>query len=94
MIKCPDDAFDDIIDIGEVAFHLALIEDIDRFALQNGLGKDEEGHVRPPPWTIHGKKAQAGARQPIQMGIAMSHELISLLAGGIERDGMIHIVMD
>ncbi len=56
----PDDqgnAFSNIINISKISFHLAIIEDIDRFSGQNSLGKEEIGHVRSPPWPINSKKA-------------------------------------
>src|SRR5439155_16132872 len=36
-----DHAGDDVVDIGEVALHLALVEEGDRPALEDGFGEDE-----------------------------------------------------
>src|SRR3546814_1651054 len=55
----PDDAFDDVVDIREVAFHLTVVEDRDRPALEDRLGENEHRHVRPPPGSIDGEEAQA-----------------------------------
>src|SRR6185437_16269062 len=70
VIECPDDPLDDVVHISEIAFHPALVKDFDRFALQDGLGKDEEGHVRASPRPIDGKKSKTCAGELIEMRIA------------------------
>src|SRR5467141_1122067 len=42
----------DVINIGEVAAHLAVVEQPDRFALHNRLGKQKNRHIGPSPWPV------------------------------------------
>jgi hypothetical protein len=68
----------DIVDIGEIPSHLAVIEELDRLAGKNRLGKDEHGHVWPPPRAINREKAKACGRDAIQVTICMRHQLVGL----------------
>ena len=94
MIEGPDHSFDDVIDIGKVSAHLSVVVDLDRFSIQNRLRENEEGHIWPPPGPIDREKPQTRAGNPIEMRITMGHKFIGLLAGRIERDRMIDVVMD
>ena len=59
-IEGGDDAADNVVDIGEVALHVAVIEDADRLVGKNGAGEDIERHIGPPPRPVDGEKAQPG----------------------------------
>ncbi len=76
----------DIVDIGEVAPHVALIENPDRLAGEDRLGEKIGRHVGPPPGPIDGEESQAGRGQTIEMGVAVGDELASPLGRRIERD--------
>ena len=62
-IEYPEDAFDDIIDIGKIAFHITVIENIDRLPGQDSLGEQEKRHVRSPPGSIDREEPQPCGRQ-------------------------------
>src|SRR5215472_15602673 len=66
FVHYPDQAFYNIVDIREVAFHFAEIEDLDGTIGEDGPSEDKQGHVRPSPRSIDGEKAQPGARQRVQ----------------------------
>ena len=66
-IANPDDCGDDVVDVGEVALHLAVVEDIDRPAFEDRAGEQEGGHVGPAPGSVNGEETKAGGRQPIEM---------------------------
>src|SRR5262249_47194881 len=89
----PHHALYDVIDVGEVPQHLAVIEDFDWLSLDDGLDELEQCHVRPPPGAVHRKETQPGKRQAVKMGIHMSHELVALLGGGIQAYRMINVVL-
>lgn len=93
-VEDADDALDDVVDVGEVALHAAVVEDVDGLAGQDGPGEEEEGHVRTAPGTVDGEEAQARARNSIEMGVGMGHEFVGLLAGGVEGDGVVDVVVD
>ena len=50
---------DNIIYIGEVPLHLAVIKDIYGPTFEYRLCKDKKGHIRPSPGAIYSKKPQA-----------------------------------
>ena len=79
------DAVDNVIDIGEVAGHLALAKDGNRPSCHDLTGEAVIGHVRPPPWTIDRKEPQARLRQVIEVGVGGAHQLARPLGGSIER---------
>ena len=85
-------AADDVIDIGEVAEHVAVIVDLDRLAADDLIGEFEVRHVRPPPGSVDSKEAQARGGDAVEMAVGVGHELIGFLRRRVEADGMIHIV--
>ena len=56
MVQCVDGAFGDVIDVGEVADHVAVVEYLDGFALGNGAGKKHGRHVGTSPRPVYGKE--------------------------------------
>ena len=88
------DALDDVVDVREVAAHPAVVEDVDGFSGEDGLGEQEQGHVGAAPGAVDGEEPQAGRRQPVEVGIGVGHQLVGLLGGGVERDGVVHDVVD
>ena len=72
---------------------LAVVEHRDLFAGEDGLGEFEQRHVRPAPGAIDGKEAQTGRRQVVEMAVGMGHQLIGFLAGGVETQRMVNVVM-
>lgn len=88
-----DNAFDNVIDIGEVALAVAVVEDLDGLALQQLVGKAEVGHVGAAGWAVDGEEAEACCGNVIEFGIAMGEELIALFGGGVEGYGIIYAVI-
>jgi len=56
MVQCVDGAFGDVVNVGEVANHIAVVEYLDRFALGNSAGKEHGRHVGTSPRTVYGKE--------------------------------------
>ena len=46
MVQRMDGAFGDVVDVGEVANHVTVVEHLDGFALRDGAGKEHRAHVR------------------------------------------------
>jgi len=88
-----EDALHDVVDVGEVAAHPAVVVDVDGFAGEDGPGEEKEGHVGPAPGAVDGKEPQAGGRQAVEVRIGVRHQFVGLLGGGVERNGMVHVVM-
>src|SRR6266849_3066219 len=83
-----------VIDIGEVAAHLAMVKKPDRPAFNDRPGKQENCHIGPSPWPVDGEEPQAGDRKPVEVAVAMSHQLVGLFGRGVETNGMIGLVID
>jgi hypothetical protein len=88
-----DDALDDIIDIGEVATAVAIVEDFYRFALEEFVGETEIGHIRTTGRAIDGEEAEACGGNIVELRVAVGEELVGLFRGGIEGDGVIDAVV-
>ena len=56
LFAAREDPGDDIVDISEIALHLAVVEDLDRLARQYGLGEQPRGHVGASPRAIDREK--------------------------------------
>src|SRR4051794_37633913 len=46
----------DVVDMGEVAAHVAMVKEPDRGPLHDRIGEQEDRHIRPPPWPIDSKE--------------------------------------
>src|SRR5712691_571174 len=88
----PYDRFDHVVDIGEVPAHLAVVEQLDRPALHDGIREQPHGHVRPAPRPVNGEEPQAGRRQREQMRVGMRHQLVGLLGRTVEAERVIDVV--
>ena len=51
-----------VIDIGEIATHVAVVEKLDRLARGDRLGENPHGHVGTAPRPVDGEETQAGHR--------------------------------
>ena len=56
-VKHPHNAFDDVIDVSEIATHVAMVINIDRPASNDRLCEPERRHVRPPPRSVDREKS-------------------------------------
>jgi len=56
MVQSVNGAFGDVIDVGKVTDHVAVVEYLNRFALGNRAGKEHGRHVRASPRTVYGKE--------------------------------------
>lgn len=82
-----------VVDIGEVALAVAIIENLDGLAFHQLVGKAEVSHVGTAGGAIDGKEAQAGRGDVVEFTICMGHQLIALLRGGVEAYGVVHLVV-
>ncbi len=89
----PHHPFRDVVDVREVATHLAIVEHVDRRAGQDRLREQEHRHVRTTPRAVHGEEAQAGGRDLVQVAVGVCHQLVGLLRRGVQRQRMIHVLV-
>ena len=96
LFRCPlhdaDDAFHNIIDIGEVPFTVAIVEDLYGLSGPQLVGKPEVSHIRPSGRTIDGEEAEACGGDVVEFGVAVSQKFVRFLGSRIEGDGMIHFI--
>ena len=89
-----DEAFDDVVDVGEVAAAVAVVEDLDGLAAEEFVGEAEIGHVGAAGGAVDGEEAQARGGDAIEGAVAVGEEFIALLGGGVEADGVVDAVFD
>lgn len=88
-----DDAFHNVIDVGEVSFAVSVVEDLDGAAGPQFIGESEVGHVRPSGRAVDGEETEACGGNVVEFGIAVGQEFVRFLGSRIEGDGMVHFVV-
>ena len=86
-------AFDDIIDVGEIAFTLAVVEYLDGFATTQLVGEAKICHIGASSRTIDGKEAETRGWNVVELGIGMGQQFVALLGSGIERHRIVDLVV-
>lgn len=85
-------AADDVVDVGEVAVHIAVVVNLDGFAPDNFIGEFEIRHVRAAEGAVYSEEAQARGGDAVEMAVGIGHELVRFLRRRVEADGVIHVV--
>lgn len=93
LVQYPDDAFNDVVDVSKVAQHVAVVKDLDGFALHDGSGKKHGRHVWAAPGAIDGKEAQPGGGQTKQVAIGVRHEFVGFLGSCVQADRVVHTMV-
>ena len=88
-----DDAFHDVIDIGEITTAVAVVVDLDGLAFQQFVREAEIGHVRAACGSVDGEETKACGRDIVEFGIAVGEEFVALLGGRIQANRIIHPVV-
>ena len=83
----------DVVDIGEVALAVAIIENLDGIAFHQLVGEAKVSHIRTTCRTIDSKEAKACRRNIIELAISMGHKFVTLLGGCIKRYRIINLVI-
>ena len=86
-------AFGDVVDVGKVADHVAVVEHLDGFTLRDGSRKEHRAHVGATPRSVNRKVAQARHRDAIKFRIGMRHQLVALLASRIQTNRIVDLVV-
>ena len=92
-VEGPYDAFDDVVDVGEAAFMVSVVEDGDGFVFEDGFGEEEEGHIGAAPGAVNREKAKAGAGETVEVGVTVGHHFVGFFRGGVEGEGMLGALM-
>ena len=83
----------DVVDIGEVALAVAIIENLDGLAFHQLVGEAEVSHIGTTCRAIDGKEAEAGRGDVVELRVGMGHQLVALFRGGVEAHGVVHLVV-
>ncbi len=83
----------DVVDIGEVALAVAIVENLYGFAFHQLVGEAKVSHIGTAGGAIDSKEAQAGRGNVVELRVGMGHQLVALLGGGIEAHGVVHLVV-
>lgn len=88
-----DNAFDNVINIGEIAFAVAVVEDLNGFTFDEFVGEAKVGHIGTPGRTVYSEEAQAGRRDVVELRIGMCHKFVALFGGCIQRYRVVYLVI-
>ncbi len=83
----------DVVDVGEVARVVTVVEHVDRLAGEDVARELEQRHVGAPPRPVHREEAQSRHRQTEEVRVGVRHELVGLLGGGVDAQGMVDVLM-
>ena len=93
FVQTLDGTVGNVVDIGEIANHVAIVEYLYRLTLTDGTGKEHRSHVGTSPWSVDREVTESGGRNAIQLTVAMGHQLVGFLAGSIQTDRIVHLVI-
>ena len=83
----------DVVNIGEVALAVAIVENLDGLAFHQLVGEAEVRHIGTAGGAIDGEEAEAGRGDVVELRVGMGHQLVALLRGGVEAHGVVYLVV-
>lgn len=83
----------DVVNIGEVALAVAIVEYLDGLAFHQLVGEAEVSHVGTTCGAIDGEETEAGRGDVVELAIGMSHKLVTLLGSSIKRYRVVNLVV-
>ena len=93
VVQHIDDSLYNVVDIGEIPLHITVVEDLDGFALYQLFREGKIGHIRAAIGAVNREEAQTGGGDAVEMGIGVGHQLVGFFCGGVEGDGVGHVVV-
>ena len=88
-----EDAFDDVVDVGEVTLAVAVVEDFDFVAFDKLVGEAEICHVGAAGGTVDGEEAETGGGDVVEFGVGVGEELVGFFGGSVKGDGIVDLVV-
>ena len=88
-----DSAFDDVVDEGEVANHIAAVEHFDGLTLADCGCEEHRAHIGAAPGSVHREEPQAGHRDAVELAVGVGHQFVGFLCRGVEAHGVVHLVV-
>ena len=88
-----EDALDDVINIGEVAAAITVVEDLDGIAFEEFISEAEVCHIGTTSRTVNGEEAETRGGDIVEFAVAVSKEFVALLGCCIETDGVVYPIV-
>ena len=85
-------ALDDVVDVGEVALAVAVVEDLDGLPSLQLLRGGEIEHVRAACRTVNSEEAQTCGWNIVELAVAVRQEFVGLFSGRVEGNRVIDLV--
>ena len=82
-----------VVDVGEVALAVAVIEYLDLLAAHQFVGETEIGHIGSAGRAVDGEEAKARTGDIVEFAVSMRHQFVALLRGSIEAHGIVYLVV-
>ena len=89
----PDYALHDVVYVGEVPPAVAVIEYPDALSPDQPVCEAVVRHVGPAAGSVDGEEAQSRGGNVVELAVGMRQQLVALLGGGVEADGVVHLVV-
>lgn len=83
----------DVIDIGEVAFTVAVVEDLDGLPFHELVRETEICHIRTSCRAVNSEEPQSCGRYVVEFRIGVRHQFVALFRRGIEAYRIVHLVV-
>ena len=91
IVEQEHDALGDVVDVGEVAPEVAVVEDPDGTVPDDGVHELDGSHVGAAPRTVDREEAQAGGADAVQVAVGMRHQFVAFLGGRIEAHRLVGV---
>ena len=89
----PHHALHDVVYVGEVPQAVAVVEYFYLLAFYQFVREAEVGHVGPAAGAVDGEEPKARGRYVVELAVGVGQKLVALLGGGVEADGVVHLVV-
>ena len=89
----PDHALHDVVDVCEVPEAVAVVEYPDALSPDQPVCEAVVRHVRPAAGSVDGEEAQSRGGNVVELAVGVRQQLVALLGGGVEADGVVHHVV-
>ena len=94
LLHDANDTLHNIVNVGKVPLAVAKVENLNGLPLQQLVGEAKIGHVWTARRTIDREEAQTRGRNVVELTVGVGHELVALFGGRIERNRIVHLVLD
>ena len=88
LLHHADNAFNDIVYIGKIAFAVAVVENLDSLTVNQLVSETKIRHIRATSGTIHGEEPQTGGGDIVELRVSVCHQFVRLLVAAYRETGL------